>query len=147
MIPWNSTSGRFAYIWQNKWVGIIAIQTERTPIHFLSDVLVAVASLDLKVSVSATRTYEGQNNFPFTISFFALYNIKNVSFGHVGDILIYKMLFLANFRPRPGIRTFLKPHIFSSGTLNRSGGRFRCERIRWLRVDGSRPIRVKNYAV
>ena len=32
-----------------KWVGIIAIKTERTQIHFLSDVLVAVASLDLKV--------------------------------------------------------------------------------------------------
>ena len=28
---------------------IIAIKTERTPIHFLSEVLVAVASLDLKV--------------------------------------------------------------------------------------------------
>ena len=33
----------------SKWVGIIAIKTERTQIHFLSDVLVAVASLDLKV--------------------------------------------------------------------------------------------------
>ena len=35
--------------WQSKWVGIIAIKTERTQIHFLSDVLFAVASLDLKV--------------------------------------------------------------------------------------------------
>ena len=32
-----------------KWVGIIAIKTEGTQIHLLSDVLVAVASLDLKV--------------------------------------------------------------------------------------------------
>ena len=32
-----------------KWVGIIPIKTERTQIHFLRDVLVAVASLDLKV--------------------------------------------------------------------------------------------------
>ena len=32
-----------------KWVGIIAIKTEKTQIHFLSDVLVAVAPLDLKV--------------------------------------------------------------------------------------------------
>ena len=32
-----------------KWVGIIAIKTERTQIHFLSDVLVAVASLDLSL--------------------------------------------------------------------------------------------------
>ena len=31
-------------------VGIIAIETERTQIHFLSDVLFAVVSLDLKVS-------------------------------------------------------------------------------------------------
>ena len=45
----NSTSGGFAYNWQSKWVGIIAIKTERTEIHFFSDVLVAVASLDLKV--------------------------------------------------------------------------------------------------
>ena len=46
MVPWNSTSGGFAYIWQSKWVGIIAIKTEKTQIHFLSDVLVAVAPLD-----------------------------------------------------------------------------------------------------
>ena len=32
-----------------KWVGMTAIKTELTQIHFLSDVLVAVASLDLKV--------------------------------------------------------------------------------------------------
>ena len=49
MVPWNSALGRFAYNWQSKWVGIIAIKTERTQIHFLSDVIVAVASLDLKV--------------------------------------------------------------------------------------------------
>ena len=29
MVPWNSTSGGFAYIWQSKWVGIIAISTKR----------------------------------------------------------------------------------------------------------------------
>ena len=45
----NSASGGFAYNWQSKLVEIIAIKTERTQIHFLSDVLVAVASLDLKV--------------------------------------------------------------------------------------------------
>ena len=32
-------------------MGIIAIKTVRTQIHFLSDVLVAVASLDLKVLI------------------------------------------------------------------------------------------------
>ena len=47
----NSDSEGFAYIWQSKWVGIIAIKTERRQINFLSDVLVAVASLDLKVPI------------------------------------------------------------------------------------------------
>ena len=49
MITWNSASGGFAYIWQSKWVGIIAVKTKRTEIPFLSDILFAVASLDLKV--------------------------------------------------------------------------------------------------
>ena len=39
----------FAYIWQSKKAGIIAIKTGRTQIHFLSDAVVAVASLNLKV--------------------------------------------------------------------------------------------------
>ena len=59
MVLWNSASGGFAYIWQNKWIGIIAIKTERTQIHFLSDVLVAVASLDLKVPI--VLTWPGQS--------------------------------------------------------------------------------------
>ena len=42
---------RVAYIWQSKWVGIIAIKAEGTQIDFLSDILVAVASLDLKVPI------------------------------------------------------------------------------------------------
>ena len=33
----------------SKWVGIITIKTEKTQIHILSNVLVAVVSLDLKV--------------------------------------------------------------------------------------------------
>ena len=37
----------------SKWVGITAIKTERTQILFLSDVLVAVASLDLKVPTNS----------------------------------------------------------------------------------------------
>ena len=49
MVPRNSTPGGFGWIWQSKWVGKIAIKTERTQIHFLSDVLVEVASLDLNV--------------------------------------------------------------------------------------------------
>ena len=44
MVPWNSSSGEFAFIWQSKWVGIIAIKTGRTQIYFREDVLVAVAS-------------------------------------------------------------------------------------------------------
>ena len=51
MVPTNSAPGGFAYIWKSKWVGIILIKTERTQIHFLSDVLIAVESLDLKVSI------------------------------------------------------------------------------------------------
>ena len=35
----------------HKWVGTIAIKTERTQIHFLRDVLIAVPSLDLKVPI------------------------------------------------------------------------------------------------
>jgi len=49
MVPRNSTPGGFAYIWQSKWIRIIVIKTERTQIHFLSDVFVAATSLDLKV--------------------------------------------------------------------------------------------------
>ena len=49
MVTWHSALGGFAYIWQSKWAGIIAVKTKRTQIHFLSDVPVAVASLDLKV--------------------------------------------------------------------------------------------------
>ena len=49
VVPKNSAPGGFAYIWQSKWVGIIAIKTERTQIHFLSNVFIAVASLNLKV--------------------------------------------------------------------------------------------------
>ena len=51
MVPRNSTPEGFSYIWQSKWVGIISIKTERTQIHFLSDVLIAVASLDLTVPI------------------------------------------------------------------------------------------------
>ena len=50
MVNRNSTPGGFANIWQSKWVGIIAIKTERTQIHFLSDILFPVAPLDLKVA-------------------------------------------------------------------------------------------------
>ena len=44
MVNWNSTSGEFAFIWQSKRVGIIAIKTGRTQIYFRNDVLVDVAS-------------------------------------------------------------------------------------------------------
>ena len=45
MVLTNSTPGGFAYIWQSKWVGIIAIKTERTQI----------ASLDRKVPIALTK--------------------------------------------------------------------------------------------
>ena len=73
MVSRNSIPGGFAYIWQSKWLGIIAIKTESTQINFLSDVLVAVASLDLKVpnikmNYSGTpliRSLMGQKYFAF----------------------------------------------------------------------------------
>ena len=50
---------KYSFIWQSKWVGIIAIKTERTESHFLSDVLVAAASLDLNVPI--VLTWPGQS--------------------------------------------------------------------------------------
>ena len=55
MVPRNSNPGGFTYIRQSKRV-MIAIKTERTQNHFLSDVLVAVASLDLKVPTGTLRS-------------------------------------------------------------------------------------------
>ena len=49
MVSRNSTPGGFTYILQSRWVRIIAIKTVRIQIHVLSDVLIAVASLNLKV--------------------------------------------------------------------------------------------------
>ena len=67
MVPWKSTSGGFAYIRQSKRVGISAVKTERTQIYFLRDVLVASASLDLKVPIKDPRNNSGKHicfNFP-----------------------------------------------------------------------------------
>ena len=55
MVPLNSASGGFACIWQSKKGGIIAINNEGTQIHFLSDVLVIAASLDLKVPIAGAE--------------------------------------------------------------------------------------------
>ena len=41
----------------SKWVGIIAFKNEGTQIHFLSDALVVVASLDLKVPNDCPAPY------------------------------------------------------------------------------------------
>ena len=58
----------FAFIWQSiKWLGIIAIKTARTHTHFLSDVLVAVASLDLK-SLTSWLLKEGENSSTYDLS-------------------------------------------------------------------------------
>ena len=43
MVLSNSFQKEFACIWQSKWVGVIGIEIERTQIHFLKDVFVAVA--------------------------------------------------------------------------------------------------------
>ena len=64
MVPWNSTSGEFAFIRQSKWVGIIAIKTGRTQIYFRDDVLVAVASwlrarrVGERVKASSTANFD-----------------------------------------------------------------------------------------
>ena len=55
MVLWNSTPGGFAYIWQSKRVGIIAMKTERTQIHFGSDVFAAVALSDRKVPIALAK--------------------------------------------------------------------------------------------
>ena len=61
MVSWNSASEGLAYIWQSKWVAIIAIKTNRTQIHFLSDVLVGVTLLDLKVPIITAKRHKGKN--------------------------------------------------------------------------------------
>ena len=62
MVPRNSSPGGFAYISQSKWIGVIAIKIERTPIHFLSDVFVAAASMDLKVPILAGKRESRRRN-------------------------------------------------------------------------------------
>ena len=55
------TAAAFACIFQSKWVGKIVINTQKAQIHFLdatSDVLVAVASLNLKVPIAKNRGYK-----------------------------------------------------------------------------------------
>ena len=56
MVPRNSTPGGFAYIWQSKCVGVIAIYTERRQIHFLSDVLIARRVVELRKSRARSCT-------------------------------------------------------------------------------------------
>ena len=43
MVLRKSARKGFACIWQSKWFGVIGIEIERTQIHFLGDVFVAVA--------------------------------------------------------------------------------------------------------
>ena len=94
MVPWNSASGGFAYIWQSKWLGIIAIKTERTQIHFLSDVLVAVASLDLKVPIRNLKRRQWQQRQK-TIGFMSKTNAL-----HVHDAFKYISLTSTTRLPR-----------------------------------------------
>ena len=46
---------------QSKWVAIIAVKTNRTQIHFLSDVLVGGTLLDLKSPYYNSKTTYGKN--------------------------------------------------------------------------------------
>ena len=50
MVPRNSTPGGFAHIWQSKWVGIIAIKTEKREIQLFFNGLNAWLSLSLQGS-------------------------------------------------------------------------------------------------
>ena len=83
---------RVAYIWQSKWVGITAIKTEGRQIYFLSDVFVAVASLDLKVAIvkswrhiSWRHSYVKSSNF--LCRFWKVYSRKVESWTNVSNIL------------------------------------------------------------
>ena len=55
-------------------MGIIAIKTERTQIHFLSDVLIAVASLDVKVPINLSRQ---ERLIPAKVSHATGYNMQH----------------------------------------------------------------------
>ena len=74
----------FAYIYQSTWVGIIAIKNERTQFHFLSDVLIAVASLDLKVPIVFRG---GENLFACGGSLFFLSDQLQINSKNTGEPL------------------------------------------------------------
>ena len=62
-------------------VGIIAIKTQRTQIHFLSDVLVVVSSLDLKVPNNnrVTPTVKLVQDKPLKIKHCEIYELRAVA--------------------------------------------------------------------
>ena len=71
MVLRNSTPRRFAYIWRSKWVEIIAIKTERTQLHFWSDVFAAVAPSDREVpDVIEKLTPNGQKMICYFLTYF-----------------------------------------------------------------------------
>ena len=51
MVLRNSAQKGFACIWQSKWFGVIAIEIERTQIHFSSDVFCGCRRRDIKNSL------------------------------------------------------------------------------------------------
>ena len=91
--------GGFAYIWQNKWVGIIPIKTKRTQIHFLSVVLVAVASLNLKVPI---KKFENDRVARWEVSWTIC-----ASYNHAPAIFRLSLKAYSNFTSRTLKRTFL----------------------------------------
>ena len=60
MVPWNSTSGVFAFIWQSKSVGIIMVKTEKMQICFKWRCF-AVVSLDLNVPNKSSECGESSH--------------------------------------------------------------------------------------
>ena len=73
---------RVAYILQSKWVGIIAIKTERTQILLLSDILVAVASRI--IGTLKSNHVDGNENVKKTIGL-----ISKTATSHVHHAFLY----------------------------------------------------------
>ena len=69
---WNSTPGQFAYIWQSRWVGIVAIKTERAKVRFKllkAGFLLSSPRWILNFLIYHTRSWKTKKwNTPFILS-------------------------------------------------------------------------------
>ena len=63
-VPKNSTQGKFAYICHFQRIGIINVtKFEKTRIHFVSDIFVAVAVVDAKAPYSHLRLLSKKDRY------------------------------------------------------------------------------------